>query len=96
MIGMDFIPFVSLTVIAIVVSAVLHYGCKYYVTPGLWSFCSKTVVAWIGAWLGSPVFGHWPHRFDALHSGDVWFVPAILGAFATVIVAVDFATMMRK
>ena len=95
MIGMEFIGFVSLLIISVVVSAILHYGFKYYVTPGSWSFCSKVVVGWVGAWLGSPVFGYWPHRFPVLHYQDVWFVPAILGAAALIIVAVDVAGMMR-
>lgn len=32
MIGMDFIAFLILLIISVVVSAVLHYGFKYYVT----------------------------------------------------------------
>ena len=92
MIGIDFIGFLILLIISVVVSTVLHYGCKYYVTPGTWSFCSKVVVGWIGAWLGSPVFGYWPHRFPILQHGDIWFIPAILGALALIIVAVDVAT----
>ena len=32
MIGMSFISFVILLIISVVVSAVLHYGLKYYVT----------------------------------------------------------------
>ncbi len=91
MIGMDFISFLILLVISVVVSAILHYGFEYYVTPGLWSFCSKVVVGWIGAWLGSPVLGYWPHQFPWLHHGEVWFVPAILGSAALLLVAVDLA-----
>jgi uncharacterized membrane protein YeaQ/YmgE (transglycosylase-associated protein family) len=93
MIGMSFIEFLILLVISVVVSAVLHYYFKYYVTPGHWSFCSKVVVGWIGAWLGSPVLGHWPSRIPNLHYGEVWYIPAILGALALIIVAVDVATM---
>jgi uncharacterized membrane protein YeaQ/YmgE (transglycosylase-associated protein family) len=96
MIGMEFISFAILLGISVVVSAILHYHFEYYVTPGPWSFGSKIVVGWIGAWLGSPVFGYWPHKFPALHHQDVWFIPAILGATALIIVAVDAATMMRS
>jgi hypothetical protein len=53
MIGMDFVSFLILLVISIVVSGILHYWLEYYVTPGFWSFCSKVVVGWVGAWLGS-------------------------------------------
>jgi uncharacterized membrane protein YeaQ/YmgE (transglycosylase-associated protein family) len=90
---MDFISFLILLIISVVVSAILHYYFEYYVTPGHWSFCSKVVVGWIGAWLGSPVFGYWPPRIPNLHYDDVWFIPAILGALALVIVAVDVATI---
>jgi uncharacterized membrane protein YeaQ/YmgE (transglycosylase-associated protein family) len=93
MIGMEFISFLVLLVISIAVSAVLHYGLDYYVTPGHWSFCSKVVVGWVGAWLGSPVLGHWPHRIPNLAYGDIYFVPAILGAAAIIIVAVDLGQM---
>jgi uncharacterized membrane protein YeaQ/YmgE (transglycosylase-associated protein family) len=96
MIGMDFISFLILLVISVVVSAVLHYGLNFYVTPGFWSFCSKVVVGWIGAWLGSPVFGHWPSRFPFLEHGNVWVIPAILGSLALLLVAVDIAKMARS
>jgi len=38
----------------------------------------------------------WPHRIPGLQYGDVWFVPAILGALALIIVAFDVATMRRS
>ena len=77
MIGMDFVAFLILLIAAAVVSAILHYGCEYYVTPGPWSFGSKVIVAWIGAWLGSPVLGHW---WAGCQYQDVYYVPAILGS----------------
>ena len=93
MIGIDFISFLILLIISGVVSAVLHYGFEYYVTPGHWSFASKVVVGWIGAWLGSPVLGHWPHRIPNLQYGEVYYIPAALGAAAIILVAVDIAQM---
>ncbi len=96
MIGMDFVSFLILLIISIVVAAILHYGFNYYVTPGPWSFGSKVVVGWVGAWLGSPVFGYWPHRIPSLQYENIWFIPAILGALALIVIAVDSATMMRS
>ena len=58
MIGMDFISFIILLIISIIVSGVLHFVFKYYIIPGWWSYASKVFVGWIG-WLGSPVFGYW-------------------------------------
>jgi uncharacterized membrane protein YeaQ/YmgE (transglycosylase-associated protein family) len=95
MIGIDFISFLILLVISLAVSGILHYGCEYYVTPGHWSFGSKVVVGWIGAWLGSPVLGNWPHRFPILQHNDVWFIPAVLGALGLLVVAVDLAKMKQ-
>jgi uncharacterized membrane protein YeaQ/YmgE (transglycosylase-associated protein family) len=94
MIGMDFNSFLILLIISIVVSAILHYGLNYYVTPGFWSFCSKVVIGWLGAWIGSPVVGNWPHRFPFLNYDEtIWFIPAIIGCVGVVIVAVDLAKM---
>jgi uncharacterized membrane protein YeaQ/YmgE (transglycosylase-associated protein family) len=90
MIGMDFVSFLTLLIISVVVSGILHYGLNYYVTPGHWSFCSKIVVGWLGAWLGSPVFGHW---WPGLRYGEVYIVPAILGSIALLILAVDLGKM---
>ncbi len=90
MIGMDLVSFLILLAISVVVSAVLHYGFKYYAAPGIWSFCSKVVVGWIGAWLGTPVLGHW---WTGASFGSIYYIPAILGSVALLIVVVDVARM---
>jgi uncharacterized membrane protein YeaQ/YmgE (transglycosylase-associated protein family) len=90
MLGMDFLSFLILLVISIVVSGVLHYGLKYYVVPGCASYCSKIVVGWIGGWLGSPVLGHW---WQGLKYQEIYFIPAILGCLALLVVAVDIGRM---
>jgi len=86
MIGIDFVSFLILLVISIVVSGILHFGLKYYVTPGLTSFFGKVIVGWIGAWLGSPVLGHW---FEGVCYESVYIIPAILGSLAFIVLAVD-------
>ena len=78
MIGMDFISFLILLIISVVVSGILHFGFKYYVVSGYASYLSKVLVGWIGAWLGSPVFGYW---WQPLSYKEVYFVPAISGLF---------------
>jgi uncharacterized membrane protein YeaQ/YmgE (transglycosylase-associated protein family) len=87
MIGMDFVSFLILLIISVVVSGILHYVFKYYVTPGFWSYLSKVVIGWVGAWLGSPVLGKW---WEGVNYESVYIIPAILGCFALVIFAVDF------
>ena len=59
MIGMDFLSFLILLVISAIVSWFLHFVCKYYIVPGWGSYVSKVIIGWVGAWLGSPVLGHW-------------------------------------
>ena len=96
MIGMGFISFLILLIISVVVSAILHYGLKYYATPGFELFCAKIVLGWVGAWLGSPVLGYWPHRFPFLNYEAIWLIPAILGSLAAVGLAVDFDKRARR
>lgn len=92
MIGMNFVSFIILLVISIVVSAVLHYVIKYYVKPGFDSFISKVIFGWIGAWLGSPVFGYW---FEGVKYEGVYIIPAILGSLALLIILVDFVKSVK-
>jgi uncharacterized membrane protein YeaQ/YmgE (transglycosylase-associated protein family) len=100
MIGMDFISFLILAVISIVVSAVLHFNLKFYIIPGWRSYLSKVCIGWFGAWLGSPVLGYWPHRFSFLSYNQVYIVPAILGSVGILILAVDIiktcATLFKE
>jgi hypothetical protein len=47
----------------------------------------------VGAWIGSPVFGHWPRGILYLQYEEIYVIPAILGAAAIIIVAVDLGHM---
>lgn len=87
---MDFIGFLILLAISLVVSGVLHFGLEYYVTPGPWSFASKVVVGYMGAWYGTSVFGRW---WPGMNYQDIYYVPAALGAVALILVAVDLFKM---
>jgi len=86
-----FINFLVLLVISAAVSAVLHYGFKYYVTSDWWSFISKVVVGYIGAALGTPLLGKW---WEGVAYGDIYIVPAIVGAFALLVLAIDLMQMV--
>jgi uncharacterized membrane protein YeaQ/YmgE (transglycosylase-associated protein family) len=92
MIGMSFISFLILLVISVVVSAVLHFGLKYHVRPGMNSFLGKIIFGWIGAWLGSPVFGYW---FEGVNYEGVYIIPAILGSLALLILMVDLVKTFK-
>ena len=93
---MDFLGFLILLVISVVVSFVLHFPLKYHVNPGMWSFASKVVIGWIGGWLGTPVFGSWfpgLGYFPGSSGEEVFIIPAILGCAAMIVVAVDVFKM---
>jgi uncharacterized membrane protein YeaQ/YmgE (transglycosylase-associated protein family) len=83
MIGMSFLSFLVLLVIGAVVAAVLHYGLRYRFLDSLDAVFAKVALGWLGAWLGSPVFGHWWFRFE-----NVYIVPAVLGSFTLVMLNV--------
>uniref|UniRef100_A0A7V5XH69 GlsB/YeaQ/YmgE family stress response membrane protein n=1 Tax=Thermodesulfobacterium geofontis TaxID=1295609 RepID=A0A7V5XH69_9BACT len=93
MIGIDFIGFLILLIISVIVTAIFHFGLKYYVIPGWYSFLSKVIVGWIGAWLGSPVFGYW---FEGLVYEQIYIIPAILGAAAANILVVDICKTLKS
>ena len=92
MVGMNFISFFVLLIISIIVSAILHFLFKYYVRPGINSFISKVIFGWIGAWLGSPVFGYW---FANMKIENIFIIPAVLGSFAFLIILVDLAKSLK-
>jgi uncharacterized membrane protein YeaQ/YmgE (transglycosylase-associated protein family) len=73
--------------ISVVVALVLHYLLKYRTFEGFEGFLGKVIVGWLGAWLGSPVFGHWPAN---LSFADVYPIPALLGSLSSVFSAVLF------
>jgi uncharacterized membrane protein YeaQ/YmgE (transglycosylase-associated protein family) len=76
MIGMSFSAFLTLLVLGLIGSFVLHTFVRDRVLAGLDGFVCKWIVGWIGAWLGSPVFGYW-----GIHVENIYIIPAVLGAF---------------
>ncbi|MCZ6556960.1 MAG: hypothetical protein O7A69_04175 [SAR324 cluster bacterium] len=85
--------FIVLLIISVVVSAVLHYGLKYYVNPGHWSFASKIVVGYLGALWGDDIFGRW---IEPVRIEDVYVIPAVVGSIALLILAVDVGKMVTR
>lgn len=82
MIGMGFLSFLTLLGISVVVAA-----AKIVISlagPGRdpLEFFADLTVAWLGGWLGSPVFGFW---FSDLRYQQIFIVPAVLGAAAAVV-----------
>lgn len=83
MIGISFLAFLTLLVIAAVVAAVFHFVLRYRFLEGLDAFLGKVAVGWLGGWLGSPVLGHWLFSFEG-----VYIVPAVVGAVVAVFLSV--------
>jgi uncharacterized membrane protein YeaQ/YmgE (transglycosylase-associated protein family) len=90
----QFISFLILLVISVVVSAVVHYGFRYSSRPTStnWAFVTKVIVGYYGAWWGTAVYGRW---WEGLNYQNVYFIPAILGSFSLVVVGVGFFTALR-
>jgi uncharacterized membrane protein YeaQ/YmgE (transglycosylase-associated protein family) len=82
MIGMGFWPFLALLIVGVIASFVLHYVVRYRMLTGFDGFLGKWIVGWVGAWLGSPVLGHW-----GPHITDQYIIPALIGSFSLVFLA---------
>lgn len=83
MIGMSFLSFLLLLAIGVIVAVVLHYGFRYRFLESLDAVFAKVAMGWLGAWLGSPVLGHWWFKFE-----NVYIIPAILGSITAVMLNV--------
>lgn len=84
LLGMHFVPFLTLAVISLIAALFVHYVFRYRVLDGFDGFLWKWVVGWVGAWLGSPVLGDW---FHGVSITTVYIIPAFLGAFVGAFVA---------
>jgi len=79
MLGMSLLSFLVLTLIGAVVAVAYHNVIRYRFLEGYDALFGKLIIGWVGAWLGSPVLGHWLWKVE-----NVYIVPAILGAIATI------------
>ena len=79
MIGMNFSSFIALLILSFIAAIVMHSGLRYPTSKGVDAFFAKWIAGWFGAWLGSPVLGHWWFRAE-----NIYVVPALVGAFVGV------------
>jgi uncharacterized membrane protein YeaQ/YmgE (transglycosylase-associated protein family) len=84
MIDMNFASFLTLLVISLITALIVHYGARYCVLTGVDGFLWKWIVGWVGAWLGTPVLGHW---FQGVLISNVYIVPAFLGGLIGAFIA---------
>jgi uncharacterized membrane protein YeaQ/YmgE (transglycosylase-associated protein family) len=78
MLDMTFASFLTLLVISLICSLIVHYAIRYRVLDGADGFLAKWIVGWVGAWVASPVLGHW---FAAVRISSVYIIPAFIGGF---------------
>ena len=91
MLGMSLLSFLILTFIGAVVVATYHYVFRYRFLEGNDAVVGKLIIGWLGAWLGSPVLGHWLWKVE-----NVYIVPAILGAIVTIHLTILTAKALAK
>jgi uncharacterized membrane protein YeaQ/YmgE (transglycosylase-associated protein family) len=91
MLGMNLLSFLILTFIGAVVAATYHYVIQYRFLEGNDAVSGKLIIGWLGAWLGSPVLGHWLWKVES-----VYIVPALLGAIATIHLTILTAKALAK
>ena len=89
-----FISFVILLVISVIVAAILHYGFKLTsrTVQDHWAFMTKIIVGYYGAWWGTTLYGQW---WENLNYGEVYYIPAVLGAFSAVVFGVGLFKALR-
>ena len=85
MIGMNFWAFLVLLVTGAIAAAVVHYVARYRFLERFDGFLAKVIAGWVGAWLGSPIIGHW---FERVKIANIYLIPALLGAFAGAFIVV--------
>lgn len=79
LIGMGFQPFMVLVVLSAIAAGIVHWGFRYRLFEGMDGFVGQWMVAWVGAWLGPAVLGHW---FDSAMVSHIYVIPAFLGGLA--------------
>lgn len=93
MIGMSFWAFLVLLVASVIAAFVIHYLIKYRCLEGFDGFLGQWIIGWVGAWLGSPVLGHW---FNHVELAGVYLIPALVGAFAVAFMATAASKFLNK
>lgn len=84
MLYMNFASFLTLLIISLITALIVHYAVRYRVLDGTDGMLWKWIVGWVGAWLGTPVLGHW---FDGIAISHVYIIPAFIGGFVGAFVA---------
>lgn len=79
LIGMSFLSFLILLILSWFGAAIVHFGFRYRLLNGPTGFLGQWMVAWVGAWLGPAVLGHW---FGPVMLWNIYIIPAFIGGLA--------------
>ncbi len=85
----EFLPWLWLTIIAGVITLVWYFAFRVKSAGGFWH---QLILAWLGAWLGTPVFGDW--KFLTING--VCIIPAVLGSAAAVMLVVGVEKQLQQ
>ncbi|MGH9325874.1 MAG: hypothetical protein ACRD2B_04195 [Terriglobia bacterium] len=78
LIGMRFLSFLILLFISAFAAIIVHWAFRYRFLSGAEGFFGKWILAWIFAWLGPAVLGHW---WGQVMLWNIYIIPALIGAF---------------
>ncbi len=73
------------------VAAAYHYVFRYHFLESSDAVIGKLIIGWLGAWLGTPVLGHWLWKVE-----NVYIAPTFLGAIATIHLTILTAKALAK
>ncbi len=79
LIGMPFLSFLILLITSALAAAIVHRGFRYRLFNGWEGYLGQWMVAWVGAWLGPAVLGHW---FASVRLWNIYIIPAFIGGLA--------------
>lgn len=79
LIGMSFPSFLVVSILSAIAAAIVHWGFRYRLFEGWEGYLGQWMVAWVGAWLGPSVLGHW---FESVMLWNIYVIPALVGGIA--------------
>jgi len=88
MTAMGFPAFLTLLILGLISSFVIHTLIRYRILAGWDGFLFQWVAGYIGGWVGSSVFGRWGVPVGNVTTSHMFFVPAVIGTFVGTFVAV--------
>src|SRR5262249_45005692 len=90
---MSFASFVTLFVIGAVCALCVYGMTKMEMLRAPEGYLLDLIAGWIGAWIGTPVVGHWSWMVTET---NVYLVPAVVGSLAAIYTLAAFVRMVES